>query len=759
MLRFDELAMLKNRTMRIGMKAESLVRLREGGFNVPDGFVVMADELDSFSDADLARYADENVFYAVRSSGTSEDLADSSFAGQYDSYLNVQGIANLRAAIEKCAKSIHNDRVTAYAKRNNIDIGECKMAVIVQRMAQAQKAGVAFSIDSVNGRDKEIIIEAVSGLGEQLVSGHVNPDYYSYHWFEEKLTAYNGGVLAEAEVQKLAAVILDIQIYYGFPVDVEWAITGEEIHILQSRPITTISYQSIKGEWTTADFRDGGVSVKACKPLMASLYGLCFDDSVLKSFQKVKLASKDAESMYDVFFARPYWNWSVVKAGFAKLPGFVERKVDEDMGLAPSYEGDGMVTQKTLITMCNAFNSLLSIKMYLRRMKRTASKKQTDLLCRLAEIDRLDLSNKTADELHQIWRDFIQNHYHHIECTYFSYIICTMLLSSSFKDKMTKHLSEADMILLMSGLSDVSHTRPICEMWNMSRDGYSEGELAAFIEKYKHHSKHELDISYENWDESPETIRAQIADFALLDENQNPERLGLAQQKKYQEAFEKLPKKLQKQVEYFRYFLWWRDELKDLSSKTYYYVRRFTLALGRALAENGALAAADDIFFLTAAEITQNKSLKETVAKNKQYYRAFLNFSNPNELGSRFAQRREAITGTQILKGVPCGGTTTTGTARVIKDINDVHRLRPGDILVTAYTDPAWTAVFSKISGVITETGGILSHAAVVSREYGLPCILVVKNATSVIQDGGKITMNCDTGEILTANEATDYVP
>ncbi|MCL2301349.1 MAG: PEP-utilizing enzyme [Firmicutes bacterium] len=753
MLRFDELATLENREKRIGMKAESLIRLREGGFNVPDGFVVIADELNSFNDAVLAEYADENILYAVRSSGTSEDLAGSSFAGQYDSYLNVRGIADLRAAIEKCAQSIHNDRVTAYAKRNGIDIATSKMAVIVQRMVQAQKAGVAFSIDCVNGQDKEIIIEAVSGLGEQLVSGHANPDYYSYNWFEEKLTSYNGGVLTKADVQKLAAIVLEIQVYYGFPVDVEWAITGGDIYILQSRPITTINYKAIKGEWTTADFRDGGVSVKVCKPLMASLYGLCFDASVLESFQKVKLASKNVKSMYDVFFARPYWNWSVVKAGFAKLPGFVERKVDEDMGLAPSYEGDGMITSKTPKTMCNALDSMLSIQMHLRQMKRTTDKKRKRYLDRLAEIDKLELSDKTADELYQIWRDFIENDYIMIECGYFRYIICTMLLSSDFKDKMRKYLPEAGMIQLMGGLSDVSHMRPIYEMWKLSRqESYNDAQFLEFLAKYKYHSKHELDISYENWDESPETISAQIADFALLDDSQNPELLSLAQRKKYRETFEKLPKKLQKQVKRFRYFLWWRDELKDVSTKTYYYVRRFTLALGRALEKNGTLEAADDIFFLSATEIAQNKNLKEAVAKNKRYYQSFLNFSNPNELGCRYAQRLETITGTQILKGVPCSGKTTTGTARVVKDIHDIHRLKAGDILVTNYTDPAWTAVFSKLSGVITETGGFLSHAAVVSREYGLPCILVVKNATSVIHDGDEITMNCETGEIFTTS-------
>ena len=195
MYRFDELRSIDNRKPLIGMKAESLIYMRENGFNVPDGFVITTDELHSgtVTAEMLAGYADENAAYAVRSSGTSEDLVGSSFAGQYETFLNVKGFDNLLAAIEGCARSIHNERVAAYAKRNNIDISESKMAVIVQRMVDSEKSGVAFSIDSINGRDKEILIEAICGLGDKLVSGHVTPDTYAYNWYDEEITGYRAG--------------------------------------------------------------------------------------------------------------------------------------------------------------------------------------------------------------------------------------------------------------------------------------------------------------------------------------------------------------------------------------------------------------------------------------------------------------------------------------------------------------------------------------------------------------------------------------
>jgi len=749
MYTFEELKHIENRKELIGMKAESLIRLLDAGFNVPDGFVIATDELWSFTDEELAKFADENIKYAVRSSGTNEDLAGSSFAGQYDSFLNVQGLKNLRVAIEKCANSIHNDRVAAYAKSNNIDMKNCKMAVIVQQMVNSEKSGVSFSIDSVNGFDKEVIIEAVNGLGEKLVSGHVTPDYYSYNWYDEKFTTYNGDVLSQDEVKKLAEIIIEIQIYYGFPVDVEWAITGNTIHILQSRPITTISYKAIPIEWTTADFRDGGVSSSACKPLIGSLYGLLFTASFLNSLQTIKLLSKDYnDSIYETFFARPYWSLTMEKECFAKLPGFVEREIDEDMGVVPTYDGDGVVTKITMKSIWNGIIALSAISKHIKRMKAKADSDIEDLLTRFQKVESIDLSNKTTEELHKIWIDFVKKDYYLSEYTYFQYIFCNMILSTLFKDKIKKYLPQSEIMNLMIGLSDLSHLRPIHEIWKMSRYEYGNAELEDFIAKYKHHSLHELDISYPNWDETPDIVRGMIADFGKLDDSQNPRILGEKQKLKYIDTLAKVPKKLHKDVEQLRKFLWWREEFRDVSTKSYYLVRRLTLALGKAWESDGILDSADDMFFLAVGDIEDKIDLKEKVSKNKKYYNSFINFKNPNEIGSRHVARQTRIDGTQILKGVPCSGETITATARVIKDIHDAGRLQQGDILVTKCTDPAWTTIFSKLGGVITETGGMLSHAAVVSREYGISCILVVKNAIEVIKDGDVITMDCQTGEI-----------
>jgi pyruvate,water dikinase len=668
------------------------------------------------------------------------------------------------------------------------------MAVIVQRMVDSEKSGVAFSIDSVKGLDKEIIIEAVDGLGEKLVSGHVTPDYYSYNWYEEKLTSYDGGVLSKEDVRKLAAVIVDIQVYYGFPVDVEWAIAGGKIYILQSRPITTISYKSIPIEWTTADFRDGGVSGAACKALMGSLYGLVFNASFLESLKTIKMLSKKYnESIYETFFARPYWSLTIEKECFAKLPGFVEREIDEDMGVVPTYEGDGVVTKTGIKSLWSGIRTLNAISKHVKNMESKADISMSDLLARFEELENTGLDDKTPDEIHKLWVSFVNNDYYLSETTYFSYIFCNMILSTLFKDKIKKHIPANEIMDLMIGLSDLSHMRPIYEMWDMSRHKYSDEKFRGFIAKYKHHSQHELDISYPNWDEKPDVARAIIDSFSKLDDSRNPKETGEKQRRKFLDTLSKIPDKLHKDVYRLRRFLWLREEFRDVSTKSYYLIRRLTLALGRAWANSGVIEAADDIFFLTVADIEGRTrlnrvpsathcaapefrsqesefriktsdaaqqlgfclccedicGLKETVNKNKKYYSSFVNFKNPNEVGNRHVAVYRQPDGAMILKGVPCSGGTITATARVIKNIHDADRLEQGDILVTKCTDPAWTAVFSKLSGVITETGGMLSHAAVVSREYGISCILVVKNATDIIKDGDIITMDSKTGEIF----------
>jgi pyruvate,water dikinase len=439
---------------------------------------------------------------------------------------------------------------------------------------------------------------------------------------------------------------------------------------------------------------------------------------------------------------------SIEKEVFAKLPGFVEREIDADMGIVPSYEGDGVVTKITPKSLFSALRTLSAVNAHIKRMLKTAKDKKEKILLGFKKFEEADLSQLSSSELHSLWIEFIFDSYYFSEYTYFQYIFCNMILSTLFKDKIKNVLPEKEIGSLYMGLTDLSHMRPIYDAWTLSREEKSEREFENYLQKYKHHSLHELDISYPNWDEMPEIPRGLIEDFAKEDDEQNPERLSMRQRKKYEDTLRKLPKKLHKEVLRLRDFLWWREEFRDVSSKSYYIVRRLTRALGKAWAADGKLSAPDDIFFLKAEDIKRGENLASAAEKNRRYYNSFVNYDCPGEIGNRHGIRTAKKQAEGALHGVPCSGQYAKGTARVITDIHDSNRLQKGDILVTRCTDPSWTAVFGKLGGVITETGGMLSHAAVVSREYGIACILVVKDATTVIKDGDIVTMDCNTGEI-----------
>jgi phosphohistidine swiveling domain-containing protein len=230
-----------------GGKAVSLAKMIGAGINVPGGFVITTEALKNGIDTKLKRMIlaefDKRSFkdVAVRSSALVEDSKEASWAGQFDSFLNVKR-SDLIKSIEKCLKTTGSHRVRAYAKQNNIKLKDIKLAVIVQAMVPAQAAGVAFSMHPVTMDQNQIVIEAVKGLGEALVSGTVTPDRYTinkknYQIVDLVLTGKQA-VLSKAAILKLAKEVGRIEKLYGFAVDIEWAAESEKFYILQSRPVT-----------------------------------------------------------------------------------------------------------------------------------------------------------------------------------------------------------------------------------------------------------------------------------------------------------------------------------------------------------------------------------------------------------------------------------------------------------------------------------------------------------------------------------------
>ncbi len=824
---------------KVGNKAQSLMQLKRNGFCVPDGFVLDSDtydeiiresglagklnELSSKINKDNIRTISSEIIklfdkinlthnviseisqllqnkkYAVRSSGLKEDLAGFAFAGQYRTFLNVEGIDDICKSIIGCYKSMYAEGVLSYLIDNELDVGDLKMAVVMQEMVEADISGIAFTVNPLSGNDKEIVVEAAEGLGEEIVSGRVNPECYLYNWFDDK-EAYESinKLLTRRKFLELAEKVLDIQILYGFPCDIEFAIKDEKIYFVQARAITKIMYADIKDQWTTADFKDGGVSANVCTPYMWSLYEYIWEYTLKKFVFDSKILKKNEwRKAGNMFFGRPYWNLSVVKTAMSKVPGYKEREFDNDLGVMPTYEGDGNVTKITPKTLLGILRMAIAQKKIVAERSKNAQKLKTELLDKYFNYLNSFKNEEKLDDLGLIWYKLVKEDYLLSESTYFWQIFINTVNQSLFKDNLLKVVSSGEYFNLIGGLDNISHLLPFYYMWDISRmiiadrkayafwsnsevsvikKAYDENssenyipKLADFINLYGYHSEKELDVTYPCYCEDVESVIKMFKETVALDDSLSPE----GDRKHQTEVFEKQKQKLKEQLGKKKYLkveksivkmrsmLWWREEFRDVSTRFYYIIRIFTIKLSKAYVKSGILSCEDDIWYTKIEDVFKfidrkitREDLQNIVARNRKYYKSFRNFLSENEIGAAFSTtstKGKKMSGG--IKGIGCNNGTVTGTARVINSLTEIDRLQVGDILVTRFTDTGWTSKFAILKGIVTEYGGILCHAAIVSREYGIPCVVCTKDATKLIKDGSTITINGTTGEITVEKE------
>ena len=781
--------------------------------------------------AAIARSAPQ-ASWAVRSSCTQEDLAGASFAGIYASVLNVRGEAALHAALKQCWASLFSDVAQRYCARQAIDLGQGGMAVIVQRMVRADASGVAFTVNPQSGHDTEMVIEACFGLGDALVSGHITPDQYRYDWYRAEPTARqvehkglrvvaqadgsnltelldehsspsaNSAVLDDAQVAALAKACLGIQKAYGFPVDIEWAMEEGHFYFVQARPITAIHYGAQHMEWSNADFKDGGVSSSVCSAFMWSLYDSVWEAICPSYTASIRVhPSFKVESWGRMFFARPYWNLTAIKAGVKSLPGFVEREFDEGVGVKVTYEGNGHVTPLTPAILVRGINVLARLKWILWRSKARLPGFKQQQAARLAALPQV-LADLTEPDLPAFYTRFVNDEFFRSEYGYFHHIFSTNNAMTLFRDGFKKLASRYQVLDLISGLAGLSHLHLNMDMWDFAQDlradpaaaayweatpapalvaawqagsqEHAMARAAALVERHKYRSTRELDITVARFGEDPRFVFDNIKLCLAQGGGRNPHQGVQDQAARHAATMAEFGASLPfwrraamlKRIEELRFYLWWREELRDLSTAYYYWVRQLTLRVGRRFVREGMIDSVDDIFHLPKDDIIAVLGLQLGGAearlrcyRNKDYYQSFRSFAPPDEIGARFLQEQPAgatAASATCFQGIACSQGVVEGRVKVIADIHDAGRLQQGDILITRFTDPGWTAKFPLLAAVATETGGLLSHAAVISREYGIPAVLAVKNLTALLVDGQRVRIDGGRGLVEVLEDAED---
>lgn len=823
---------------KVGNKASSLSFMKSKGFNVPDGIVLGNDiflqtvsknkneckvhlllkflskenasdtskkilslyenlSLTEETRAEIEKYIDENKKYAVRSSGIKEDLAGFSFAGQYDTFINVSGLDNICKAVADCYRSVYSDTVLSYLSSNGISADTLGMSVIIEEMVNSDISGVAFTVNPISGSDKEIVIEAASGQGENLVSGKVAAERFSYNWWDKKITLSSGTLLSDEKVKEVGETALNIQELFGYPCDIEFAYENNVLYILQARAVTKILYGGIKDQWTTADFKDGGVSATVCTPYMWSLYEYIWESEFRGFLIESKILKPAAldKKLGDMFYGRPYWNLSAAKAAMSRVPGYKERDFDSELGVKITYEGDGVTTTVTPKTLLGIAVMASAQKKIVGERNKNAQNLKDDLLSKYYSYFEKKDNEFAPEEIKSVWKKLVFEDYLKSESTYFRQIFINTIHQSLYKDKILKHTTNGGYFTLIGGLDNISHLLPFYDIWDISRKiradenalffwlqntvgdialAFKNNENALFfdrvkenIEKFGYHSKKELDVTYPSFYEEPEAVIADIKQAVTLGDECSPEKDTERLHSEFEKEMKKVQKntspsafkKFSKTVNDMRRMLWWREEFRDVSTRFYCIIRAYTIRLSECLVSEGVILDKNDIWFTKIEDIKRfidneitRDELSYIIARNKRYYASFRNFTSENEIGCSF-DNAKAEKSEKALGGIGCTCFKAMGTARVIGGLDETDRLQTGDILVTKFTDTGWTSKFALLGGIVTEYGGILCHAAIVSREYGIPCVVCAENATKLIKDGETVTVNGETGEIILGGE------
>jgi rifampicin phosphotransferase len=765
----------------------------------------------------LAR-SGEQAAYAVRSSATAEDLPTASFAGQQDTYLNVVGPTAILQHISRCWASLFTERAVIYRRRNDIDHRTVHMAVVVQQMVFPHAAGILFTADPVTGDRTVATVDAGFGLGEALVSGLVNPDVFKVRHGEvvaKTISAKqravhalpSGGTqeveidserqeqpaLTDAQAVRLVEFGRRIEAHFGRPQDIEWCLVDDDFHIVQSRPITTLFPVPESGDQENHVYVSVGhqqMMTDPMKPLGLSMWRLT---------AMVPMHEAGGRLFVDVTrrLASP-----ASRAGLLDLMG----------------KGDPLVRDalETVLDREDFVPSLPDAPPGRPSAGSPPAPIETDPAIVTGLIERSqasvaalrrDARTKTGPALFDFLLEAFEEHKRVLgDPLNLQVIMAGMEATWWLNDKLEEWLGEknaADTLTLSApgnitsemglALLDVAdairpHPEVVGFLEGVEDDGFLD-ELAklpggteardaieAYLDRYGMRCVGEIDITRPRWRERPSTLVP-----VILDNVRNFEQ-GAAQ-RRFEQGRERAQQKEQDvlsrlrtlpdgerkadetkgMIERVRTFIGYREYPKYGIISRYFVYKQALLAEAERLVQAGVLADKEDVFYLTFQEfndVVRSKQVDDQlVQQRKDAFRSYQALTPPRVLTSdgealSGAYRRDDVPAGALV-GLPVSTGTVEGRARVILDIAEAD-LEEGDILVTTFTDPSWSPLFVGIAGLVTEVGGLMTHGAVIAREYGLPAVVGVAQATRRIRDGQRIRVHGSDGyvEILAPSAA-----
>lgn len=796
-----------------GGKAVSLARLAAEGFNPPAFFVVPAGGFRHGKNGPVALKGLKPALtqavralgsgpFAVRSSARQEDGAEHSHAGQFDTVLNVPADEVLEAAKQVWASGF-SETVQTYHKVKTGATAEAP-AIIVQRMIDADAAGVAFSADPVTGQRAQVVISAISGLGEALVSGEADGEDWVIGPDTTQLSGpKNPAVLTLKQAQEIATLARKAETVFGMPQDIEWAFDKHGLHILQARPITTTLLPEAVEDRALTIFDNSNI-VESYPGMVSPLtysFALHIYSRVYRAFVGLLGVHPDTVAQNAALFdnmlgridGRVYYNLVNWYRALALLPGFSLNRsyMETMMGVSEPMPGEiteniGPKPAKGL-TKFTEYLKLTKVAFGLLRQALMLPRTRARFYDRLnaALNSGFDVAKAGPTELAAEYRKIESTLLDRWDAPLINDFLCMIAFGAS-RNLMEKWLGPDGLLLhndVMIGQGDIVSAEPaqrIAQIGALVRkagiaDDLSGGKMPAlaghpeieaqvqsYLDKFGDRCTEELKLESIPLSDDPATLLYAIAASAQRGKITRPP----VTKPDWKALFPKNPVKrivAKWAISWTRARVRDRENLRFERTRLFGHARRVFLGIGREFAARGLLGDQRDIFSLTTQEVlgavegfSLSPDLKSIVALRKAEDNAAARRPDPPE---RIEIRGPAISpvwdksgdapidNSAIKTATGCSAGQVQAKARVIRDPR-TEKLNPGDILVARHTDPGWIAVFANASAIVVERGSLLSHSAIVARELGIPCVVGLKDATKWISDGEMLKVDGATGQV-----------
>ncbi|KAL3866323.1 hypothetical protein ACJMK2_043630 [Sinanodonta woodiana] len=713
---------------------------------------ILIDQLHTIFGSDY-----ENECLAVRSSAVGEDGIESSSAGQMVTVLNVKGYDSIIQAILKCWASFLSFNIVEYRRQYGQKLME-PMAVVVQKMIEPEVSGVLFTADPLTNKGNTIVINAFPGLGEVVVSGKSNVDtIFITRTLDQhldirqrisaenkqdsnKCTSEQDMCLTDEMALKICQAAILIEAKFGGNMDIEWAVAKGYVYIFQARPIVSVlgetdeelihEFDTPVTDWkacfTTANI--GEMLPGITTPLTIDLFGRAVDLAFKQMYEFAIRCPTYASMLICTFYYRMFINILVISA--ASINCLVSDKSKTEMFIMGETLFEHSIPN--IVSFSGRKLSLLTrLKGFLKaRFKAWRAK---TILRSYEKMLEKSTTIHHSTGLNNLMKEIESNHEHYFkvwEATMYqnaqsvfgSAILMSVLCGKSNKitadnvygDDVPAALADLAQIINESNQKGYFLDLPDEESHALLISSEIFGEkYRSFMDRHGHRCVREADFMELSWAMDPtkliQCLKALISRGQLLFRSflVSLARKGVAK----------------------------REWAKSIAIKMGDVLKQAYWKLADVMVQESRLPEQDLLFYLTHREI---KTLIET--------------RSPELVGK--SRKRRSISQTLIMdveiyesptfegQGMPVSRGIATGRACVIKDISEVGQIHKGDILICLFTDVGWTPYFPLLSGLVTEIGGILSHDAVVAREYGLPCIVCMPNATKLFKTGDIVKLN-----------------